>query len=48
MLIENNDSSLAQLAITSLNGISGNKTFGIRPGASNRKPATKIVSKPEM
>lgn len=43
-LITQNDSLLGQLAITFLNSISGNQTFGITSGTSGCKQATEIVS----
>ncbi|MDH4226899.1 MAG: DUF3015 domain-containing protein [Deltaproteobacteria bacterium] len=44
VLIQNNDSLLAQLAMTLLNGTCGNGTFGITSGTSNCKKADKIAS----
>lgn len=38
-----NDSLIAQLAMTCLNGTSGNGTFGITTGTSNCKKPTNIV-----
>ncbi len=43
-LITQNDTLLGQLAMTFLNGISGNQTFGITSGTSGCKQATSIVS----
>ncbi|HZX36708.1 MAG TPA: DUF3015 family protein [Thermodesulfobacteriota bacterium] len=43
-LITEADSLVAQLAITFLNGLSGNGTFGITSGTSDCKQATKVVS----
>lgn len=43
-VVTDNDTLLGQLAMTFLNGIVGNQTFGITLGTSNCKKATKIVS----
>ncbi|MCK4739248.1 MAG: DUF3015 family protein [Deltaproteobacteria bacterium] len=43
-LIEGNDSLLAQLGITFLNGICGNQTFGITLGTSGCKKFTSVAS----
>lgn len=42
--ITDNDSLIGQLAMTFLNGISGNQTFGISSGTSGCKQATSVVS----
>jgi hypothetical protein len=43
-LIQDNDSLLAQLAMTLLNSTLGNQTFGMTSGTSNCKQATNFVS----
>ena len=42
-LIKETDSLIGQLAMTFLNGISGNQTFGITSGTSECKQPSKIV-----
>ncbi len=47
-LIENQDTTISQLAATFLNGTSGNQTFGITSGTSNCDKPSSFVSNDKL